>query len=65
MVTYEMVEQALNDGLPGLKELFNKLSKEDCLKALGILVLMGVGLAIINTVKEIVMAKDNPNQPKS
>lgn len=65
MVTYEMVEQAFKEGLPGLKELFNKLPKEDCLKALGILVIMGVGITIINTIKEIVMAKDNPNQPKS
>ncbi len=64
MVNYEMVEQAFNEGLAGLKELFNKLSKEDCLKALGILVIMGVGITIINTVKEIVLAKDN-NPPKA
>ena len=57
MVTEEIVKSALNAGLPNLKELFEKLPKEDSLKALGILVISSVGWGIIQVIKEIVMHK--------
>lgn len=61
MVTEEIVKSASNEGLPKLKELFEKLPKEDALKAIGMLVIggyaWGVTRAVINSVKEIVMHK--------
>jgi hypothetical protein len=57
MVTTENVKEALNGGVPGLKILFEKLDKEDALKAIGILVILGVGKYIIDAVKDIVMDK--------
>lgn len=57
MVTKEIIKDAAHDGLPTLKELFGKLSKEDALKGLGILAILGVGYKIIEAIKEIVMEK--------
>lgn len=57
MVTKEIIKDAVHDGMPALKELFDKLSKEDALKGLGILAILGVGYKIIEAIKEIVMAK--------
>lgn len=57
MVTTENVKEALNGGIPDLKILFEKLDKEDALKAIGILVILGVGMYVIDAVKEIVMHK--------
>lgn len=57
MITPSMVEEAYNSGLPELKQLFEKLPKEDCLKGLGIMVIMGISIATINVIKEIVTSK--------
>lgn len=57
MITTDMVKKAAENGLPGLKSLFEKLPKEDCLKGLGIMVILGVSTVAINTIKEIVMNK--------
>ncbi len=57
MVTTENVKEALNGGIPGLKVLFDKLDKEDALKAIGILVILGVGKYVIDAVKDIVTNK--------
>lgn len=57
MVTQENVKEALNGGISGLKNLFDKLDKEDALKAIGLLVILGVGTYVIDAVKDIVMAK--------
>ena len=50
-------KEALNGGIPGLKVLFDKLDKEDALKAIGILVILGVGKYVIDAVKDIVTKK--------
>ena len=52
-----MVEEAYKSGLPELKQLFEKLPKEDCLKGIGILVIMGISIATINVIKDIVTSK--------
>lgn len=57
MVTTESVKEAAKGGLPALKDLFEKLPKEDALKGIGILVIAGVGMGIINVIKEIVTGK--------
>lgn len=57
MVNEEIISQAADKGLPALKELFEKLPKEDALKGFGILAIMGVGCAIIKAIKDIVLAK--------
>ena len=57
MITTTMVEEAYNKGLPELKALFEKLPKEDCLKGLGLMVILGISTYVISTVKEIVMSK--------
>lgn len=55
MVTKEMVSEASKKGLQGLKELVENLPKEDVLKAIGLMVLLGVSYAVIEAVKEIVL----------
>lgn len=57
MVTKGIIKEAAEGGLPALKELFDKLSKEDALKGLGILAILGVGYKIIEAIREIVLAK--------
>lgn len=57
MITESIVQQAANNGLPALKELFEKLPKDDALKGIGILAILGVGYAIIEAIKDIVKAK--------
>lgn len=57
MVTIENVKEALNGGIPDLKVLFDKLDKEDALKAIGILVILGVGKYVIDAIKDIVTNK--------
>lgn len=59
MVTTNDVKDALNNGIPGLKIQFEKLDKEDALKALGLLVIWGVGKYDIDAVKDIVTNKSN------
>ena len=43
--------------MPALKELFEKLPKEEALKGIGIMVILGFSALVINTIKEIVMKK--------
>ncbi len=57
MITKSLVKQAADSGLPALKDLFEKLPKEDALKGLGILVILGVAYKAIETIRDIVMAK--------
>lgn len=57
MITPSMVEEAYNRGLPALKQLFEKLPKEDSLKGLGLMVIMGISIATINVIKDIVTSK--------
>ena len=57
MVTTELVANAANAGIPALKELFNKLPKDDALKTLGTLVVLGISKYAIDAVKDIVLHK--------
>lgn len=57
MISKAIVKQAADNGLPALKNLFEKLSKEDALKGIGILAILGVGHKIIEAIKDIVLAK--------
>ena len=57
MVTTEIVQEAANKGLEALKVLFEKLNKEDVLKAIGILVISGVGIKTIEAIRDIVKDK--------
>ena len=57
MITASMVEEAYKKGLPELKQLFENLPKEDCLKGLGLMVILGISTVAINVVKEIVTSK--------
>ena len=57
MITTTMIEEAYQKGLPELKALFEKLPKEDCLKGLGIMVILSISITAINVIKEIVLQK--------
>ena len=57
MITASMVEEAYKQGLPELKQLFEKLPKEDCLKGIGIMVIMGIAIETIRVIKDIVISK--------
>ena len=57
MVNKEIITSASEAGLPALKELFNKLSKEDALKGLGLMIILGISKMAIEAVKDIVMNK--------
>ena len=57
MVTTDIVKAAADKGLPALKVLFEKLPPPEILKALGMLVIAGVGVATIEAIKEIVKDK--------
>lgn len=57
MITTSMVEEAYKKGLPELKHLFENLPKEDSLKGLGIMVILGISIITINAIKEIVISK--------
>ncbi len=57
MVTKAIIKQAAQGGLPALKDLFDKLPKEDALKGLGILAILGVGYKVIEAIKDLVMSK--------
>ncbi len=50
-----MVSEASKKGLQGLKELVENLPPEDKLKAIGLMVLLGLSYAVIEAVKEIVL----------
>ena len=57
MVNTEMVKEAVNNGIPAIKNLLEKLDKEDALKAIGILAILGIGKHVIDAVKDIVPKK--------
>lgn len=57
MITKEIIENTNSQGMPALKELFEKLPKEEALKGIGIMVILGLSALVINTIKEIVMKK--------
>lgn len=52
-----LVKAAADQGLPALKELFNKLPKEDALKGIGVLAILGVAQKAFITIVEIVKGK--------
>lgn len=52
-----LVKAAADQGLPALKELFNKLPKEDALKGIGILAILGVAQKAFIAIVEIVKGK--------
>ena len=58
MISKDLIKQTSQQGLPALKDLFDKLPKEDALKGIGILVILGVGYKIIEAVKDIVLSKN-------
>lgn len=57
MITEEIVKNAAQQGMPALESLFKNLSKEDALKGLGLLVILGITGTALKIVKEIVMGK--------
>ncbi len=57
MITEEIVKNASQQGMPALESLFKNLPKEDCLKGLGILVILGVTGTAIKAIKDIVLDK--------
>ena len=57
MINKEIITAASEAGLPAIKELFNKLSKEDALKGLGLMIILGISKMAIEAVKDIVMNK--------
>lgn len=52
-----LVKAAADQGLPALKELFNKLPKEDALKGIGVLAILGVAQTAFIAIVEIVKGK--------
>ena len=57
MINEEIVKKAADAGLPSLKELFQNLSKEDALKGIGLLIVLGVTKLAFETVRDIVLRK--------
>lgn len=57
MITTTMIEEAYKGGIPELKKLFENLPKEDCLKGLGIMVILGISKLVIDAIKDIVTSK--------
>ena len=57
MINEEIIRKAAEAGLPALKELFNKIPKEDILRALGILATTLISLKAIEEVRKICMSR--------
>lgn len=57
MIDKQIIQGALNNGVPALKDLFEKLPKEEAIKGLGLLALVGVGYKLFDTIKDIVLHK--------
>lgn len=53
-----MVKKAAEQGLPALKDLFGKLSKEDCEQAIGMLEKVGVPKSVVDMIKPVVNLKN-------
>lgn len=57
MVNKTSIIEASMAGSPTLKEMFERLPISDALEGLGIMVIAGMDVEVINTVKEIVENK--------
>ena len=57
MINEEIIRKAEEAGLPALKELFNKIPKEDILRALGILSTTLISWKAIEEVRKICMSR--------
>ena len=57
MLDQNALKNAYKEGIPALKNFFDKLPKEDALKGIGVLVIMAVGYKIIDAIKDIVSQK--------
>ena len=57
MINEEIIRKAAETGLPALKELFNKIPKEDILRALGILATTLISWKAIEEVRKICMSR--------
>lgn len=57
MINEEIIRKAEEAGLPALKELFNKIPKEDILRALGILSTTLISWKAIEEVRNICMSR--------
>lgn len=49
MITTELIKKTADGGIPALKNLFEKLPKEDALLGLGILAVAGIAWGISNS----------------
>lgn len=57
VINEEIIKKAADAGLPSLKELFEKLPKEEALKGLGLLAIAFVSWTTIIEIRKIVLAK--------
>ena len=57
MINEEIIRKAAEAGLPALKELFDKIPKEDILRALGILSTSLISWKAIEEVRKICMSR--------
>lgn len=57
MINEEIIRKAAEAGLPALKELFNKIPKEDILRALGILSTTLISWKTIEEIRKICMSR--------
>ena len=57
MISEEIIRKAAEAGLPALKELFDKIPKEDILRALGILSTTLISWKAIEEVRKICMSR--------
>ena len=57
MINEEIIRKAAEAGLPALKELFNKIPKEDILRALGILATTLISWKTIEEIRKICMSR--------
>lgn len=57
MINEEIIRKAAEAGLPALKELFNKIPKEDILSALGIVATTLISWKAIEEIRKICMSR--------
>ena len=57
MINEVIIKKSAEDGLPALKELFNKIPKEDILRALGIVATTLISWKAIEEVRKICMSR--------
>lgn len=56
-VNFDMVKQAVDSGVPAMKELASKVPKEQAAAVIGIMVILGVAYKTIDSIKEIILKK--------